>query len=197
MIIRAVTLWFFLSFFRKASTGDGPREGELEDLHEDEPSSWVLMTLLCTQHPLYIHCVLTPSFTPFPQSGHTVQTYHSAPETQKLEFFCFVFWGEVCHVTYTLASAPWSFSVLFTVFLVSASWCEEHRHVCGSSPVYFTGLKLYYRQRQTSLSQYAWRIFRPHHQPVCRHLTGGNRLRHVKDTVLSKWTTRLLFHQSL
>ncbi|XP_006806835.1 calcium/calmodulin-dependent protein kinase kinase 1-like isoform X1 [Neolamprologus brichardi] len=24
---------------RKASTGDGPREGELEDLHEDEPSS--------------------------------------------------------------------------------------------------------------------------------------------------------------
>ena len=31
----------FISLFRKGSTGDGPREGELEDLHEDEPSSWV------------------------------------------------------------------------------------------------------------------------------------------------------------
>ena len=28
----------FMSSFRKGSTGDGPREGELEDLHEDEPS---------------------------------------------------------------------------------------------------------------------------------------------------------------
>lgn len=28
-----------LSYFRKSSAGEGPREGELEDLHEDEPSS--------------------------------------------------------------------------------------------------------------------------------------------------------------
>lgn len=62
---------------------------------------------------------------------------------------------------------------------------EEHGHVCGSSPVYFTGLKLYYRQRQTSFSHHAWRIFKPHHQPACSHLTGGNRLQHVKDTALS------------
>lgn len=74
----------------------------------------------------------------------------------------------------------------------------EHEHVCGSSPVYFAGLKLYYRQRQTSFSHCAWRIFRPHLQPVCSHLTGGNRPQHVKDTALSpKWTTRLSFHQSL
>lgn len=30
---------FCLSYFRKSSAGEGPREGELEDLHEDEPSS--------------------------------------------------------------------------------------------------------------------------------------------------------------
>lgn len=51
--------------FRKGSTGDGPREGELEDLHEDEPSSWVLMTLssteLCLQlHPLYVPLLEPP-----------------------------------------------------------------------------------------------------------------------------------------
>lgn len=28
-----------VSLFRKSSAGDGPREGELEDLHEDEPFS--------------------------------------------------------------------------------------------------------------------------------------------------------------
>lgn len=126
----------------------------------------------CAASSLY---PLTPSFTP--QSGPTVQTYHSAPQTQKLEFFCFVFWGEVCHVTYTLASA------LRSCFILSR--CEEHEHVCGSSPVYFAGLKLYYRQRQTSFSHCAWRIFRPHLQPVCSHLTGGNRPQHVKDTALS------------
>lgn len=32
-------MFFCLSYFRKSSAGDGPREGELEDLHEDEPSS--------------------------------------------------------------------------------------------------------------------------------------------------------------
>lgn len=148
-----------------------------------------------SQWPSCVRCVLFISTYAF---IHTFSSKwsHSANVSfctwnTKLEFFCFVFWGEVCHVTYTLASALWS-------RLSRLSRCEEHEHVCGSSPVYFTGLKLYYRQRQTSFSHCAWRIFRPHLQPVCSHLTGGNRPQHVKDTVLSpKWTTRLSFHQSL
>lgn len=61
------SLWFFLSLFRKASTGDGPREGELEDLHEDEPSSWVPATLLRAQRPLYIHLRLHSHLKVVPQ----------------------------------------------------------------------------------------------------------------------------------
>lgn len=49
----------FVSSFRKGSTGDGPREGELEDLHEDEPSSWVfnsfLFMSLSLNSPLHPH----------------------------------------------------------------------------------------------------------------------------------------------
>lgn len=72
-----------ISSLRKGSTGDGPREGELEDLHEDEPSSWVsrqqsfvlnsiLFTSLCLKH-----WALTPPSTHFLQISDTLQTSHS------------------------------------------------------------------------------------------------------------------------
>lgn len=64
-------LWFFLSLFRKASTGDGPREGELEDLHEDEPSSWVLLR---AQRPLWIHLRLHSHLKVVPQCKRITKT---------------------------------------------------------------------------------------------------------------------------
>lgn len=185
MIIRAVTrvCGFSCLFLERPARAMDPEKESWKTCMKMSPP-------LESQRPSCVRSVFFISTYAF---IHTSKWSHSGNVsfcTWILEFFCFVFWGEVCHVTYTLASALWSCFIL--------SRCEEHEHVCGSSPVYFAGLKLYYRQRQTSFSHCAWRIFRPHLQPVCSHLTGGNRPQHVKDTVLSpKWTTRLSFHQSL
>lgn len=70
-----------LCSLRKCSTGDGPREVELEDLREDEPSSWVLMTLpsthLCLQpHPLHVSVPEPLCTHPVVQTFPSNQSHH-------------------------------------------------------------------------------------------------------------------------
>lgn len=60
----SLSLFFFP---RKSSTGEGPREGELEDLHEDEPS-WVL-----SRRQSFVFVLFSPTIfalNPFSPSTH-------------------------------------------------------------------------------------------------------------------------------